>query len=147
MLEPGRRLVENLRTNFVPRSEYRKSGIMVKGLLLEHLKDVKPKSRKVKSRPPNFCRRASHLPELYSLSFQQLKTSQHRTSGSFRHSNPLYIHSRKGKRILPMATRRIATNEKTHLDQDEIKSEPVSNISPAVPSLVSPVFNSAEYIH
>ncbi|KAK3719067.1 vacuolar ATPase assembly integral membrane protein vma21 [Vermiconidia calcicola] len=35
-----------------------------------------------------------------------------------------------------MATRRIATNEKTHLDQDDIKNEPRSNISPEVPSSV-----------
>jgi hypothetical protein len=38
-----------------------------------------------------------------------------------------------------MATqRRINTTEKTHLDQDEVRLEPKSNISPAVPSLVSP---------
>jgi len=32
-----------------------------------------------------------------------------------------------------MATRRITTQEKTHLDQDEVKQETSSNISPAVP--------------
>jgi hypothetical protein len=36
-----------------------------------------------------------------------------------------------------MATqRRINTTEKTHLDQDEVRLETKSNISPAVPSLV-----------
>jgi len=36
-----------------------------------------------------------------------------------------------------MATRRITSQEKTHLDQDEIRSEaPTSNIAPAVPSSV-----------
>ncbi|EGP87559.1 unnamed protein product [Zymoseptoria tritici ST99CH_3D1] len=35
-----------------------------------------------------------------------------------------------------MATRRITTAEKTHLDQDETKSELKSNITPAVPSSV-----------
>ena len=35
-----------------------------------------------------------------------------------------------------MATRRIATEEKTHLDQDETRAERKSNISPAVPSYV-----------
>jgi hypothetical protein len=34
-----------------------------------------------------------------------------------------------------MATRRITYQEKTHLDQDEIRKEaPTSNIAPAVPS-------------
>ncbi len=33
-----------------------------------------------------------------------------------------------------MATRRTAASEKTHLDQDEIRAEPKSNITPAVPS-------------
>ncbi|KAM0724234.1 hypothetical protein Q7P37_000116 [Cladosporium fusiforme] len=33
--------------------------------------------------------------------------------------------------------RRINTSEKTHLDQDETKSGPKSNIAPAVPSFVS----------
>jgi hypothetical protein len=38
-----------------------------------------------------------------------------------------------------MATqRRINATEKTHLDQDEVKLEPKSNITPAVPSFVSP---------
>lgn len=38
-----------------------------------------------------------------------------------------------------MATqRRINTTEKTHLDQDEVRLEPKSNITPAVPSFVSP---------
>ena len=38
-----------------------------------------------------------------------------------------------------MATqRRINTTEKTHLDQDEVKSGPKSNITPAVPSFVPP---------
>lgn len=37
-----------------------------------------------------------------------------------------------------MATKRIATTEKTHLDQDETKRDPVSNISPAVPSYTNP---------
>ncbi|KAK4550384.1 vacuolar ATPase assembly integral membrane protein vma21 [Oleoguttula mirabilis] len=35
-----------------------------------------------------------------------------------------------------MATRRITTQEKTHLDQDEIKQGAKSNISPAVPGSV-----------
>ncbi|KAK3054263.1 vacuolar ATPase assembly integral membrane protein vma21 [Extremus antarcticus] len=35
-----------------------------------------------------------------------------------------------------MATRRTAASEKTHLDQDEIRAEPKSNITPAVPSSV-----------
>ncbi|KAF7195272.1 Vacuolar ATPase assembly integral membrane protein vma21 [Pseudocercospora fuligena] len=35
-----------------------------------------------------------------------------------------------------MATRRINTSEKTHLDQDETKAEIKSDISPAVPSSV-----------
>ncbi|KAK5172110.1 vacuolar ATPase assembly integral membrane protein vma21 [Saxophila tyrrhenica] len=35
-----------------------------------------------------------------------------------------------------MATRRINASEKTHLDQDDSKLEPKSNISPAVPSSV-----------
>lgn len=39
-----------------------------------------------------------------------------------------------------MATqRRINTTEKTHLDQDEVRLEPKSNITPAVPSFVSPM--------
>ena len=38
-----------------------------------------------------------------------------------------------------MATqRRINTTEKTHLDQDEVRLEPKSNITPAVPSFVPP---------
>ncbi|GAB7334207.1 hypothetical protein MBLNU13_g06263t2 [Cladosporium sp. NU13] len=38
-----------------------------------------------------------------------------------------------------MATqRRINTTEKTHLDQDEVRLEPKSNITPAVPSFVAP---------
>jgi hypothetical protein len=38
-----------------------------------------------------------------------------------------------------MATqRRINTTEKTHLDQDEVRLEPKSNITPAVPSFVFP---------
>ena len=41
-----------------------------------------------------------------------------------------------------MATRRIATDEKTHLDQDETRAEPVSNISPAVPTYVSIKLNN-----
>ncbi|KAK4499478.1 hypothetical protein PRZ48_009993 [Zasmidium cellare] len=35
-----------------------------------------------------------------------------------------------------MATQRIRTTEKTHLDQDETKAEVKSNITPAVPSSV-----------
>ncbi|KAJ9624962.1 vacuolar ATPase assembly integral membrane protein vma21 [Taxawa tesnikishii (nom. ined.)] len=35
-----------------------------------------------------------------------------------------------------MATRRITTQEKTHIDQDETKDEGKSNIAPAVPTNV-----------
>lgn len=40
--------------------------------MLLQLTEAKPKSRKVKSCHPNFCRRASRPPELYSLSFYTL---------------------------------------------------------------------------
>lgn len=47
-----------------------------------------------------------------------------------------------------MATqRRINTQEKTHLDQDDTRSEPKSNISPAVPSYVSTPFSSYHFLN
>lgn len=50
------------------------------------------------------------------------------------YQEPINIHSTTTRIQLKMATRRIATEEKTYLDQDETKAERKSNISPAVPT-------------
>jgi hypothetical protein len=46
--------------------------------------------------------------------------------------NTIHVNS-----IAMASQRRINTTEKTHLDQDEVRLQSKSNISPAVPSFVS----------
>lgn len=77
----------------------------------------------------------SALPRLGFGSEQADQSVHHSVSGKQRPREP---HSSESDNIVSnMTTRRIVTQEKTHLDQDELKPEPKSNISPAVPGWAS----------